>query len=173
MLHYIVPLIILIILALSFRRLLQLLSENNRSRHTLTSFRSSEPYQYGPIWAIERTTLSISIFTTALNVLPRMVITYLGVKGSALLKRLYDAGSVVGTLGGVIGIGGLVYAAISVWKSVWDEAEAHAGLSSAEVIQKVMKRAAMSDIPSITSASPASSAGLQPLVGVYCYEGKM
>ena len=82
------------------------------------------------------------------------------------MRKGYDIGSVVSVLGGVVGMGGVSWAAGMVWMAVWDEAKRHAGQAIAaegdtkQLVKRVMQ--AVQTRP--TETSSPRGAGLQPLV---------
>lgn len=119
-------------------------------------------------WIVERSRKVISLYTTSLNSLPRILASRLP-KSS---KRLYDIGVLAGIAGGIIAIEGSLWALKEVWMAVWLEAKIHAGETTLEASDKgvnAVTRIAKRAVDSSSSTSldlelgPAHG-GLQPLV---------
>lgn len=171
MLDIILPSLLLVLFILLSRRLLHSLSNTStRSRHNLPVHRLSQPHLSEPGWTLEWSQYTVSVYTSALNALPRLLLAKLGARGAAGLKRLYDVGSVVGLLGSAAGTAGAIWAAGRVWMTVWDEVKVHAGQVQIgnDVGVKLLKRAleaARADDGSLGAST--TGGGLQPLVCSY------
>ena len=104
--------------------------------------------------------MTVSLYTTALNTLPRSLLLTLPSASQTRLKRLYDGFAWTGAVGGGAALGAATWAAGQVWWTVWMEMKLHAGTTSQHVAG--MRRA--SEEPA--SQLSTSSGGLQPLVSL-------
>ncbi len=167
MLDFYLPVILFILLILLFRRLLTSLSNpTHPTRHSLPVHRLSRRVEVEPDWTVEWSRWSLSIYTTALNPVPRLLLVRWGEKGSARLRKLYNSGIAVGLLGAAAGMGGAIWAAGMVWVAVWDEVKVHAGdvPDESSGVGQILKRAVDRLGSSTEGAASTSGAGLQPLV---------
>ena len=106
------------------------------------------------------------MYTSSYNSLPKLLLAGLSENRRASMRKVYDVGSIVSVLGGIVGIGGALWAAGTVWIAVWDEAKWHAGLAIAaeNKAQELVKRVVQAEQTRRTASKSLSGGGLQPLV---------
>ena len=148
------PLLLLAALFYALRRLPQALT-GKRHAHRL-----SQPGETG--WTYEFANKTFSLYTTAFNSLPRTLISSLPLS----IKRLYDLGSIGGTVGVFAAMGGALWALSEVWRAVWAEARLHAMQKPrvGEVMAGGITKRAMQYMAAGETDSASLSGGLQPLV---------
>lgn len=159
MLDVVLPTLLLAILFVSLKNLPGLLVKQPLKRGGL-SYRLAPR----PPWVIQRDGITVSASTTALNPLPKRLVSKVEAFGAAArdrVKRFYDIGVAFGIFGVALGVLAAVWALVRVWMGVWHEAEAHARIQDVpSKVLKVVKRALDQPVPQVHS----SSGGLQPLV---------
>jgi S2P endopeptidase len=97
-----------------------------------------QPLESG--WKWEYTPPTISIYTKGFNNLPQSLLSEISSGRIKLLSRIYDIGAIAGGIGGIVAFGGLVWATMDIWRTVWRDAEMHASWTSVEQGMEVVKR---------------------------------
>lgn len=124
MLDVLLPVVLLAIVVAALRQAPRYLQKHSRRSLSLPTGGRLAPARAD--WVLERDGLTVSATTTSLNGLPKRIISRLLPRQRAAALRFYDTGAAVGCAGGVVALGGAVWALTAAWLAVWAEAEAHA-----------------------------------------------
>jgi hypothetical protein len=110
-------------------------------------------------WTFEYSRKTVSVYTTALNPLPKACVS----SWQRSLQRVYDLGSIAGGIGGGMAIAGGLWALVSVWTAVWAEARLHA-METPVVEEKTVIKRAVQLLTETEFDAKVNTGGLEPLV---------
>lgn len=123
--------------------------------------RSSRPGQSG--WTFSYSGLTLSLSTTGLNTVPKLLLGRFRPANQDKIRRFYDIGAYAGVLGGVLGIGVGFWVLVDVWREVWWEVGRHAASGEGGGAVRVLKRALSGESAGATTKEVIRG-GLQPQV---------